>query len=37
MDIKQKRAYLKSYQNIQNRIVGLTHELEKWKTLGKGE
>lgn len=35
MDIKQKRVYLKSYQNIQNRIVGLTHELEKWKTLGE--
>lgn len=35
MDIKQKRAYLKSYQSLQNRIVGLTNELEKWKTLGE--
>lgn len=34
MDLKEKRAYLGEYQKIQNRIAGLTHEIEKWKSIG---
>ena len=35
MDIRAKREYLRSYQQLQNRIIGLTHEIEKWKTIGE--
>ena len=35
MDIRAKREYLSSYQQLQNRIIGLTHEIEKWKTIGE--
>lgn len=34
MTNQEKREYLKSYQSIQNRIIGLTHEIEKWKSIG---
>ena len=30
----EKREYLEQYQTAQRRIVGLTHELEKWQTIG---
>ena len=35
MTIKEKRIYLNRYQHIQNRIFGLTNELEKWKAIGE--
>ena len=35
MTIKEKRKYLSEYQNIQNQIFGLVHELEKWKSVGE--
>ena len=35
MDIRAKREYLRSYQQLQNRIIGLTHDIEKWKTIGE--
>lgn len=35
MTIKEKRIYLGQYQRIQNRIFGLTNELEKWKAIGE--
>lgn len=35
MNLKEKRAYLGEYQRIQNKIFGLTHEIEKWKSLGE--
>ena len=35
MDIRAKREYLRSYQQLQNRIIGLTHEIEKWKNIGE--
>ena len=35
MDIRAKREYIRSYQQLQNRIIGLTHEIEKWKTIGE--
>lgn len=34
MTVKEKRAFLGEYQRIQNRIIGLTHEIEKWKSIG---
>ena len=35
MTNQEKREYLRNYQQLQNRIVGLTHEIEKWKTIGE--
>ncbi len=35
MEIKEKRQYLGEYQRIQNRIIGFTHEIEKWKSIGE--
>lgn len=34
MTVQEKRTYLGEYQELQKHIVGLTHELEKWNTLG---
>lgn len=34
MEVKEKREYLGEYQRIQNHIAGLTHEIEKWKSIG---
>ena len=33
MTNKEKRDYLMHYQNLQNRIIGLTHEIEKWESI----
>ena len=33
MDVKAKREYMMRYQNAQNRIIGLTHEIEKWQGI----
>lgn len=35
MDVKEKREYLMLYQNAQNRIIGLTHEIEKWQGIAE--
>ena len=35
MDVKEKREYLMRYQNAQNRIIGLTHEIEKWQGIAE--
>jgi hypothetical protein len=34
LTVKEKREFLGEYQRIQNRIVGLTFEIEKWKSIG---
>lgn len=34
MTVQEKRTYLGEYQALQKHIAGLTHELEKWNTLG---
>ena len=33
MTNKEKRDYLMHYQNLQNRIIGLAHEIEKWESI----
>lgn len=33
MTNQEKRDYLMHYQNLQNRIIGLTHEIEKWESI----
>ena len=33
MTNQQKRDYLMHYQNLQNRIIGLTHEIEKCESI----
>ena len=35
MDLKAKREYLMQYQSAQNRIIGLTHEIEKWQCIAE--
>ena len=35
MDVKAKREYMMRYQNAQNRIIGLTHEIEKWQGIAE--
>lgn len=35
MDLKAKREYLMHYQHAQNRIIGLTHEIEKWQGIAE--
>lgn len=35
MDLKAKREYLMQYQSAQNRIIGLTHEIEKWQGIAE--
>ena len=35
MDLKAKREYLMHYQSAQNRIIGLTHEIEKWQGIAE--
>ena len=33
MTNKEKRDYLMHYQSVQNRIIGLTHEIDKWESI----
>lgn len=33
MTNQEKREYLMHYQDAQNRIIGLTHEIEKWESI----
>lgn len=33
MTNQEKREYLMQYQDAQNRIIGLTHEIEKWESI----
>ena len=35
MYVKEKREYLMRYQNAQNRIIGLAHEIEKWQGIAE--
>lgn len=35
MDVKEKREYLREYQRVQSRIIGLTYEIEKWQSIGE--
>lgn len=35
MDLKEKKEYLNRYQAAQKRIIGLTHEVEKWQAIGE--
>ena len=35
MDLKAKREYLMHYQSAQKRIIGLTHEIEKWQGIAE--
>ena len=35
MDLKAKREYLMLYQSAQKRIIGLTHEIEKWQGIAE--
>ena len=35
MALKAKREYLMQYQSAQNRIIGLTHEIEKWQGIAE--
>lgn len=34
MTDKEKREYLEQYRTAQNRITGLSREMEKWQTIG---
>lgn len=33
MTIREKRLYLGGYRKMQTRIIGLTHELERWQNI----